>query len=134
MKIMPERTETPRVWQWEGMASRHNFKTFDDRGWDGINPRDPKLPAAIADLHPTTVSVSENSVVVGLHGGIDRYGVIAVSESALARSTNGLSDDLQLIPGLWFNDEQLLYHGTDRAAYIDKLRALKPADAPAPKW
>ncbi len=116
------------------MVNRHTFRNWDDRGWEDIDPKDPKVPAAITALQPRSIGVSDNTVVLGLHGGFDRYDVIAVSESTLASSTNGMSDDLQLIPGLWLNDEQLLYHGTDRTAYLNKLRALKPTDAPPPKW
>jgi hypothetical protein len=120
----------------EVMANRHNFKTFDDGGWDGINPNDPNIPAEIVALHPRSVSVSKDGdcLVLVLHAEIDYYSVIALSENAPASSTNGLPPDLRLIPGLWYHDDQLGYQLTDRAAYLAKLRALKPADAPTPKW
>jgi hypothetical protein len=122
--------------QLDGTAGADGQPTSRLQSFDGINPKDPKVPAVIAGLRPRSVSVSKDGdcLVLGLHGGFDRYDAIALSENAPASSTNGLSGDLQLIPGLWFNDEELLYQGTDREAYVNQLRALKPADAPPPKW
>jgi hypothetical protein len=73
-------------------------------------------------------------VVLELHGGFDAYGVTGMWGQAASDYTNAMSQDVLLVPYLWFNDDELRYQDTDRAAYLNKLRALKPADAPASKW
>jgi hypothetical protein len=114
---------------------RNAFAKLRERyGSDFINPKDQKIPAAIAALRPNSIIVSDDSVLLELHGGFDSYGVVAMWGQAATDYTNTMSQDVLLIPYLWFQDDELRYQDTDRAAYLNKLRALKPADAPAPKW
>ncbi len=119
----------------EVMANRNTYKQrredFHFRSF--IDPKDPKLPAAIVALQPRQIiSDNENSVYLELHGGSDRYGVEAYSEKAAGRLTNDRSGTIQLTSGLLFFDIGLTYK--DRAAYLNKLKAMKPDDAPTPKW
>jgi hypothetical protein len=119
----------------ETAAHRDTFATLKVQyGSDFINPKDPKIPATIAALKPDSIIVSDNSVDLELHGGFDSYGVIAMWGKAATDYTNTMSQDILLVPYLWFYDNQLHYQGTDRATYLNHLRSLKPADAPAPKW
>ena len=121
----------------EVMSNRHAFAR--DRDWHGqkdpdrsfIDPKDPKVPAAIAALQPRDIIASDSNMHLELHGGFDHYGVFAFSEEAASSQTNGFSGPFQLIPGLWYYDEGLAY---DRAAWIKKLKAMKPHDAPVPTW
>lgn len=119
----------------EMAAHRSTYAKIKERyGSDFINPKDPKIPATIAALHPDSIIVSDDSVVLELHGEFDAYGVVSMWGQAASDYTNTMSQDVLLVPYLWFNDDELSYQDTDRAAYLNKLRALKPADAPAPKW
>jgi len=116
------------------IANRNSFRHWERNGWEFINPKDPKLPATIAALQPTYVAPDDDSVSVGLHDGIGSLVVIAYSEQFVNSHTNGFSGDLQLMPGLWFSDEEFTYQDTKRADYIKKLKGMKPDDAPTPKW
>jgi hypothetical protein len=118
----------------EVITNRNSFRHWEKNGWEFINPGDPKVPAAIAALRPTYIAPDDDSVLVGLKDGIDRLVVVAYSQQFVNSHTNGFSGDLQLIPGLWFCDEEFTYQDTHRAAYIEKLKAMKPADAPTLKW
>jgi len=119
----------------EMAAHRSTYAKIKERyGSDFINPKDPKIPATIAALHPDSIIVSDDSAVLELHGEFDAYGVVSMWGQAASDYTNTMSQDVLLVPYLWFNDDELSYQDTDRAAYLNKLRALKPADAPAPKW
>ena len=118
----------------EVITNRNSFRHWEKNGWELINPRDPKVPTAIAALRPTYIAPDDDSVGVGLKDGIDRLVVIAYSQQFVNSHTNGFSGDVQLIPGLWFSDEEFTYQDTKRAEYIKKLKAMKPDDAPAPKW
>jgi hypothetical protein len=119
----------------ETAARRSTFATLKVRyGSDFIDPKDPKISATITALHPDSIIVSDDSVDLELHGGFDSYGVIAMWGKAATDYTNTMSQDILLVPYLWFYDDQLHYQDTVRAAYLDKLKALKPPDAPAPKW
>jgi hypothetical protein len=110
-----------------------------DRDWHGteaseesfIDSKDPRVPAVISALQPRDIIASDAQVHLELHGGFDHYGVIALSEQAASSQTNGFSGPFQLIPGLWYYDEGLVY---DRAAWIKKLKGMKPRDAAEPKW
>ena len=118
------------------MANRNTFKQRREDFRSFINPKDPKLPAAIIALQPLQIiSDDEDSVYLQLHGGSDRYGVYAYSEKAASKHTNYTNDwsgQILLTPGLLFFDEGLTYK--DRAEYLNKLKAMKPDDAPTPKW
>jgi len=118
----------------EVMPNRNSFTHWERNGWEFIDPRDPKLPAAIAALRPRSIAADNDSVSLGLHGEIDRLHVVAYSEQFVNSHTNGFSGNLQLIPWLWFSDEEFTYQDTDRAKYVKKLKAMKPDDAPTPKW
>jgi hypothetical protein len=121
----------------EVMTNRHTFTR--DKDWHGtegsdesfIDPKDPRVPAVISALQPRDVIASDTQVHLELHGGFDHYGVIALSEEEARSQTNSFAGPFELIPGLWYYDEGLVY---DRAAWLKKLRGMKPNDAPAPKW
>lgn len=108
------------------LAERRDNKSID-------NFKDPRVPPIIAALQPEYIAVGDDEVFLGLHGGsqgFDHYGVDS-------RATNGMYNAgayVLLKPGLWYFDETLSYHDTNRAAYLEHLRALKPADAPPPNW
>jgi hypothetical protein len=118
----------------EVIANRNSFRHWEHNGWEFINPKDPKVSEAIAALRPTYIAPDDDSVSVGLHDGIDSLVVIAYSEQFVNSHTNGFSGNLQLMPGLWFSDEEFTYQDTKRAEYIKKLKTMKPDDAPVPKW
>lgn len=116
------------------ITNRNTFKHWEKNGWEFINPRDPKVPTAIAVLRPTYIAPDDDSVSVGLEDGIDSLVVIAYSQQFVNTHTNGYSGDLRLMPGLWFSDKEFTYQDTVRSNYINKLEAMKPDDAPTPKW
>jgi hypothetical protein len=120
----------------EVMANRNVYKQRNENFRSFIDPTDPKLPAAIVALQPCEIiSDDDDSVYLQLHGGSDDYGVYAYSEKVAHRHidvSNGWSGEIQLIPGLLFFDRGLTYK--DRAEYLNKLKAMKPDDAPSPKW
>lgn len=118
----------------EVIANRNSFRHWEKNGWEFINPKDPRVPAAIAALRPSYIAPDDDSVSVGLHGGIDSLVVIAYSEQFVNTHTNGYSGNLRLMPGLWFSDGEFTYRDTVRTNYINKLKAMKPSDAPTPKW
>ena len=117
----------------EVMTDRNSFTHWERNGWECIDPRNPKLPAAILALQPRSIAVDKDSVSLGLHGEIGRLVVVAYSVQA-ASSHAKYSDGLLLTLGLWFFDEGLTYQDTDRAKYIKQLKAMKPDGAPPPKW
>lgn len=95
--------------------------------------RDPRVPAIMAALKPEYIAVGDDEVFLGLRGGsqgFDHYGV----ESTATNGMDNGGNYVLLKPGLWYYDETLGYHGTNRAAYLEHLRTLKPADAPPPNW
>jgi hypothetical protein len=107
------------------------------QGSEDIDPKHPKLPAAIVALHPRHISSrNDDSVYLELRSGSDRYGVFAYSEKTASKHTSDTNEsymgEIQLIPGLLLFDIGLTYK--DRAEYLNKLRAMKPVDAPTPKW
>jgi hypothetical protein len=119
------------------ITNRHTFAA--DRNWHGtensdqsfIDPKDPRVPAAIVALQPGYIIASDFDVHLELHGGFDHYGVIALTEQTAGSQTNEFSGPFQLIPGLWYYDEGLTY---DRAAWMEKLKGMKPRDVPDPRW
>lgn len=120
----------------EVMAKRNTFKQRKENFRSFIDPKDPGLPAAIAALQPRQIiSDDDDSLYLQLHGGSERYGVMAYSEKTASTHTNdigGSSGQILLTSGLLFFDERLTYK--DHAEYLNKLRAMKPDDAPTPKW
>ncbi len=124
----------------EVMTNRTTFAVQRDRSGDVapnqsmIDLKDPKLPGVIAALRPEYIIAEDDEVYLGLHGGFDHYGLSAYSEKTVGTRTNIWSSEILLIPGLIFYDEPMGYQSTDRAAYINKLKALKPKDAPSPNW
>jgi hypothetical protein len=115
------------------MTNRNTFaKNRPGKDDSSIDPKDPKLPVVIVALQPRYISAENDWMSLELHGGIDRLHVIAYSEQTAASHTNDLQG-LLLTPGLWFYDAELSYQQTDRAAYITRLKAMKPDDALAPK-
>ncbi len=118
----------------EVMTNRNTFaKNRPGQDDSSIDPKDPKLPAVIVALHPRYLSANKDWVSLVLHDKINRLNVIAYSEPTASSQTNDLTE-LLLIPGLCLYDAELSYQRTDRAEYIKKLKAMKPADAPDPKW
>jgi hypothetical protein len=124
----------------ELMADRNTFAKetgrhgSDDPSRSMIDPKDPKIPAVIAALQPRHIIAEDTEVFLDLDSRFDHYGVMAYSEKAASGQTNAVSRDLLLVPGLWFFDQELTYPTIGGAQYLNKLRAMKPADAPTPKW
>ena len=116
------------------MTNRNSFKHWERNGNEFIDPRGPGVPAAIVALRPGSIAVGDDWVSLGLHDEMDRLVVVAYAEQSANSHTNGASGNLQLIPGLWFSDEGFTYRDNDHAGYIKKLKAMKPDDAPTPKW
>jgi hypothetical protein len=116
------------------MTNRNSLRHWEHNGTVFIDLKDPGVPAAMVALRPLSVAVGDDWVSMGLNGNIESLVVVAYSEQTAGSHTNGASGDLQLIPGLWFTDEGFSYRDNDRAGYLKKLRAMKPDDAPAPKW
>ncbi len=121
----------------EVMMNRTNF--INDKSWHGtedsaesyIDPSDPKLPAVITNLKPSYIIASDTELSVELYGGFDHYGVTALSERTAKTNENDSSGPFELIPGLLYYDEGL---NANRAAWMQKLKKMKPHDAPAPTW
>lgn len=124
----------------EVMTNGNSFRHWERNGSEVIDPKDPKLPSVIATLQPTFIGFwSYNgsdvaSVSLGLHDGIDNLNVVAYSEQYAKSQTNGVTGDLRLISDLWFDDEEFSYQDTVRTNYINKLKAMRPSDAPTPIW
>ncbi len=118
----------------EIMASRHSSTHSQASACEAVYPKGPGVPAAILALQPLHIDASEDAVALSLNGEIDSLVVVAYSEQFVNNHTNGFSGNLRLIPGLWFSDRAFSYQETDRAGYIRKLKAMKPDDAPSPKW
>jgi hypothetical protein len=121
----------------EVMAHRNTFAKEEgkaDPSRSLIDPKDPKIPAAIVALQPLHIVAEDTSVFLQLYGGLDRLGVTAYSEKAASSHTNGFSEEFVLTPGLWCFDEELGYQRTSRAEYMNKLKAMKPDGVPIPKW
>src|ERR1051325_7496387 len=120
----------------EVITNRHTFTRDGD--WHGtensdqsfIDPKDPRVPAVIVALRPRDIIASDSDVHLELHDGFDHYGVIALTEQGASSRTNGFSGPFQLIPGLWYYDEGLTY---DRAAWMEKLKGMKPHDVTDPR-
>lgn len=116
----------------EVMANRNTFEQRREDFRAHIDPKDPNLPAIILALQPTSIITDdENSVYLQLHGGSDDFGVYAYSEHEASRHTNS-TEQILLTSGLLFFDRGLTYK--DRDKYLSKLKALKPDDAPNPKF
>jgi hypothetical protein len=65
-----------------------------------LDPRDPRIPEAIRNLHPTSVAVSDRRVHIELHGGFEHYGVcFCVDRDDVSEGKRELAE------GLWCYSE-----------------------------
>jgi hypothetical protein len=70
------------------------------------HPEASRFPQAILDLEPTYVIINpDGHVMVELHGGFLHYGVMAYPENYEKPIINFKYGDKELIPGLWYYDE-----------------------------
>lgn len=119
----------------EVMANRLSYRLAEEKESDRlvIDPTDPKLPAVIRALKPTSVITDdENSLYMQLHRGSDDFGLDAASETHASSANLSRRDELVLIPGLTYFERGLTYG--DGMVYRERLRHLKPDDAPEPTW
>lgn len=63
-----------------------------------IDPEDPAIPAAIRDLEPLSIMVSDERVTIELHGMSECFGVHALKEG---EQRENLAEK-ELTPGLWY--------------------------------
>lgn len=101
-------------------------------GWDKAPPQIfdldsglPSIPAILRDLEPRDITVTIDGVSVEFHGGHWHWGLYAFPERLV--DSPPFTGNVEIIPGLWFYDNEY-FPG------IEKLKKLKPRDAPEPSW
>jgi hypothetical protein len=64
-----------------------------------FNPNDPAFPDSLRPLRPSYLSVSDDFVLMEMHGGHDHYGFYAY---AAGSEKEGKDGGVKLIDGLWW--------------------------------
>jgi len=87
----------------------------------GMRYKASQFPQVIRELAPSAVSMTrDNFLIIGIHGGMNRFGVHAYPEDFKVPFKGFEYGDKELIPGLWYYDEDYLHN----PEYDKRIEAL----------